>query len=62
MVELTLGLSDYFAFYNSERPHQALGQQTPNAVYRSGIGGGAMIVDKFGDAVVEPGAAPSSCK
>jgi putative transposase len=58
MVELTLGLSDYFAFYNSERPHQALGQQTPNTVYRSGIGGGAMIVDKFGDAVVEPASAP----
>ena len=54
MVELTLGLSDYFAFYNGERPHQALGYKTPNAAYSSGIGGGAMIVDKFGDTLVEP--------
>ena len=52
MVELTLGLADYFAFYNDERPHQALGQKTPNVVYLSGIGGGAMIVDKFGDAML----------
>jgi len=58
MAELTFGLSDYFAFYNGERPHQALGQQTPNAVYSSSIGGGAMIVDKFGDATVEPASAP----
>jgi len=58
MGELTLGLSDYFAFYNGERPHQALGYQTPNTVYLSGIGGGAMIVDKFGDALVEPASAP----
>jgi len=58
MAELTLGLSDYFAFYNGERPHQALGQQTPNEVYCLGIGGGAMIVDKFGDAMVEPASAP----
>jgi putative transposase len=28
-----LGL--YFTFYNRERPHQALGYQTPDAVYRS---------------------------
>ncbi len=54
MVELTLGLTEYFAFYNGERPHQSLGQKTPNAVYRDAIGGGAMIVDKFGDAVEEP--------
>ncbi len=58
MVELTLGLSDYFAFYNSERPHQALGYKTPNEAYLSGIGGGAMIMDKFGGALVEPASAP----
>ena len=64
MVELALGLADYFAFYNGERPHQALGHKTPNTVYSLGIGGGAMIVDKFGstsastgsDAPVEAGA------
>ena len=51
MGELLLGLTGYFALYNGARPHQALGYQTPDLVYRSGIGGGAMIVDKFGGAV-----------
>ncbi len=50
MGELTHGLTEYFAFYNGERPHQSLGDQTPQVVYRTGIGGGAMIVDKFGGA------------
>ena len=54
MGELMVGLTEYFAFYNGERPHQSLGQQTPDVVYRSAIGGGAMIVDKFGGAVEEP--------
>ena len=74
MSELLLGLTDYFALYNGERPHQSLGQQTPDVVYRSATGGGAMIVDKFGGAVEEDqktpqqpnrrqiGAAPSSCE
>ena len=31
--EARAGLSRYFPFYNSERPHQALGYQTPAAVY-----------------------------
>jgi len=48
--ELTLGLADYFAFYNTERPHQSLGHETPDTVYRSAIGGGAVIMDKFGGA------------
>lgn len=47
MGELTLGLTDYFAFYNGERPHQALANRTPDQVYASGQGGGATIVDKF---------------
>jgi putative transposase len=50
MGELMVGLAGYFAFYNGERPHQSLGQQTPDVVHETGIGGGAMIVDKFGDA------------
>jgi len=41
MGELLIGLTQYFAFYNGERAHQALGNQTPEAVYRSGTGGGA---------------------
>ena len=47
MGELTLGLASYFAFYNGERPHQSLGHLTPDVVYRTATGGGAMILDKF---------------
>ena len=47
VTELFMGLSEYFAFYNTERPHQSLGNRTPHAVYASGIGGGALIVDKY---------------
>ena len=49
MTELTLGLTEYFSFYNDERPHQSLGYLTPNTVYRSGEGGGARINDKYGN-------------
>ena len=59
MGELLVGLAGYFALYNGARPHQALGYQTPDLVYRSGTGGGAMIVDKFGGAV-EPAQVPLS--
>jgi putative transposase len=47
MGELLLGLTKYFDFYNSERPHQALENQTPESVYKSARGGGAMIIEKF---------------
>lgn len=30
--ELTVGLTDYFAYYNGERPHQALDYRTPDDV------------------------------
>ena len=50
VAELTLGLAEYGAFYNDERPHQSLGNWTPNAVYADGAGGGASIPDHFGDA------------
>jgi putative transposase len=39
------GLRKYFAFYNAECPHQALGYRTPELVHRSGNGGGAVIAD-----------------
>jgi putative transposase len=55
LPELLLGLTEYFAFYNHERPHQSLGYLTPEAVYRSGEGGGAKIVDRFGQAEQELG-------
>ena len=46
---MMVGLAQYFAFYNAERPHQSLGYQTPDQVYRDGVGGGALIVDRFDD-------------
>jgi putative transposase len=55
LPELLLGLTEYFAFYNGERPHQSMGYRTPDDVYRSGDGGGASIVDRFGERV-EPAA------
>ncbi len=45
---LLLGLTDYFMFYNEERPHQSLGYEAPSVVYQTATGGGAKIVDKYG--------------
>jgi putative transposase len=53
MGELMVGLAAYMNFYNDERVHQALGYATPDQVYRTGMGGGALIPDKFGGALVE---------
>jgi putative transposase len=50
-------MTEYFAFYNDERPHQGLGYRTPAAVHCSGEGGGAEIVDRFGSAA-GPSTAP----
>ena len=47
LPELLLGLTEYFDFYNTERTHQSLGYLTPDQVYRTGQGGGAVIVDKY---------------
>lgn len=47
VLTLIAGLTEYFLFYNTERPHQALDYCTPDEVYRTGVGGGARIVDKF---------------
>lgn len=49
MPDLMMGLTHYFLFYNNERRHQSLGYVTPDIVYQTGVGGGATIVDKFGD-------------
>jgi hypothetical protein len=54
LPELLLGLSECWAIYSGERPHQGLGNRTPEAVHRSSEGGGAEIVDRFG-------AAPRRC-
>jgi putative transposase len=32
-TQVDQALSRYFGFYNSRRPHQALGQSTPDAMY-----------------------------
>jgi len=48
MGELLVGLSKYFVFYNGERPHQALKNQTPDVVHKTAMGGGAMILEKYG--------------
>lgn len=61
MAELRVGLAQYFAFYNAGRPHQSLGYETPACAYRSGVGGGALIVDKYGsDEVARPETAECS--
>ncbi|MBM3417259.1 MAG: transposase [Bacteroidetes bacterium] len=28
------GLNEYFSFYNNSRPHQSLGYQTPESMYK----------------------------
>ena len=45
--ELHQGLTEYFKFYNTERFHQSLEYKTPDEVYRTAIGGGAKILDKY---------------
>jgi len=47
MPELLIGLTKYFVFYNTERTHQSLDYSTPDKVYNTATGGGAMIVDKY---------------
>lgn len=49
--DLRAGMAEYFTFYNCERPHQSLDYRTPDVVYRTATGGGALIVDKFPHAV-----------
>ncbi len=47
MGELLIGPTKYFVFYNDERMHQSLQNKTPNEVYISASGGGALILDKY---------------
>src|SRR6266571_5142456 len=63
MLGLQLGLTEYFEFYNTERPHQSLGNCTPVQVYRTASGGGAKIADKFVErkTTLKIGAAPVCC-
>jgi putative transposase len=45
--EARTGIGLWMAFYNSHRPHQALGDRAPMAVWREGVTGtlGATAVD-----------------
>jgi putative transposase len=43
LPELEDGMGKYFPFFNGERPHQALGNLTPDKVYTTANGGGAQI-------------------
>ena len=49
MGELIVGLTQYFLFYNAQRPHQSLEYKTPDVVYASASSGGALIIDKFAE-------------
>ena len=37
--EARAGIAEWIAFYNQRRPHQALGNRTPMAVWRAGVTG-----------------------
>ena len=37
--EAKAGTASWIAFYNTRRPHQALGHRTPMAVWRAGVTG-----------------------
>lgn len=47
--ELLVGLTEYFVLYNTARPHQSPGYDTPDQVYRTASGGGARMVDKYSE-------------
>ena len=49
MPELLMGLTEYFMFYNTQRPHQSLNYRTPDNIHLSASGGGARIVDKYSE-------------
>ena len=50
MSELLIGLTEYFLYYNKERPHQSLSCNTLDKTYQSASGGGAKFVDKYSKA------------
>lgn len=54
MGQLWAGLTEFFAHYNSDRPHQSLGYLSPDTVYFAARGGGACIPDRFGELNREP--------
>src|SRR5438270_1424036 len=55
-IEAYAGIASWFAFYNTERPHQALGNRTPMMVWRDAACGrlGAQAVDMMDNARALP--------
>ena len=47
MGELLIGLTKYFVYYHGQRLHQALGNQTPDEVYQSGVGSQETMEQEF---------------
>ncbi|MBV9563450.1 MAG: IS3 family transposase, partial [Bradyrhizobium sp.] len=56
--ELHGGLSDWIAFYNDQRPHQALGYRTPMTVWRDGIAARAVDMMDNTEEVLPTGPQP----
>jgi putative transposase len=58
--EARAGIGEWVAFYNSRRPHQALGHRAPMAVWRDGVTGaiGAKAVDMMDNARALPTCPP----
>lgn len=49
LAQFTAGTDRIFYDYNGARPHQSLRYDTLSTVYKTAGGGGAKIMDKFGD-------------
>ena len=47
MSQLLIGLTEYFVSYNTGRPYQSLGYDTPDQVYHKASEGGIRVVDKY---------------
>jgi putative transposase len=54
--EAKAGIASWITFYNGRRPHQALGNRTPIAVWRQGMTGpfGTVAVDMLDNARALP--------
>ena len=42
--ELYAGLTRYFHYYTTQRPHQKLGYKTPEKVYAQGVGESEVVL------------------
>ena len=55
------GIAEWFAFYNERRPHQALSDRRPMAVWREAVAG-AKAVDMMDNASASPTAADAASR